>query len=116
MVRLSVALVASARSAPRLLQALQSLLIAQRLKPGCIGCSAWTDRDHTVHYEEHWATEAAMEDRVRSDEFTLLLAVVEASEAPPRVEFDFVTKTRGLDYVAEIRRASVPADWTDDAG
>jgi hypothetical protein len=28
---------------------------------------------------------------------------MEASDEPPRVQFDFVTTTRGLDYVEEIR-------------
>ena len=42
--------------------------------------------------------------RVRSERFTRLLEVLEsAPEAPPAVQFDFVTETRGLDYVAEVR-------------
>jgi hypothetical protein len=35
-----------------------------------------------------------------------LLAVIESAQGPPRVQFDFVTKTRGLDYVAEVRGAA----------
>jgi hypothetical protein len=112
-VRLTVKLVASTRSAPRLVQALQSLMVAVRLKPGCLTCSAWTDADHAVHYQEDWATETDMRNRVRSDAFTLLLAVVEASEGTPHVQFDFVTKTRGLDYVAEAREVLETNGTTD---
>jgi hypothetical protein len=43
-----------------------------------------------------------MRRRVRSDGFTSVLAVVEAAQEP-LVQFDFVTATRGLDYVAEVR-------------
>jgi hypothetical protein len=102
-VRLTVVLVASARNAPRLEEALRSLMIPTRLQPGCLGCSTWVDPDWTVHYEEDWATEAQIRDRVASDPFTRLLSVIEASEGQPRVQFDFVTRTRGLDYIEEVR-------------
>ena len=103
MVRLTVSLVASARSAPRLMHALRSLTPPLLLKPGHLGCSTWMDSDHTVHYQEDWATESDMRQRVVSEAFTRLLAVIEASEGLPEVQFNFVTQTRGLDYVAEVR-------------
>jgi hypothetical protein len=43
-----------------------------------------------------------MRERVLSHSFTLLLAILE-SVKQPRVQFDFVTSTRGLDYLAEVR-------------
>ena len=89
-------------SAQDLLEALRFLAVSARLEPGCLGCSAWVDPDSTVRYVEEWATEADMRRRVRSDGFTSLLAVVEAAQEP-QVQFDFVTKTRGLDYVDEVR-------------
>jgi quinol monooxygenase YgiN len=107
-VRLSVVLVASARTASRLEEALRSLMIPTMLSDGCLDCSTWVAPDWTVHYLEDWATEAHMRDRVRSDVFTRLLSVIEASEEQPRVQFDFVTKTRGLDYIEEVRQHSEP--------
>jgi quinol monooxygenase YgiN len=102
--RLTVGLtVTSARSARELLDALRFLMLGTRLEPGCVGCSAWTDPDWMVRYVEEWATEADMRRRVRSDRFTSLLAVVE-SASEPQVRFDFVTTTRGLDYVAQVRQ------------
>ena len=103
MVRLAVVLHSpSTRSAQDLLEALRFLALGTRLEPGCVQCLAWTDRDWTVHYVEEWATEADMRHRVRSDRFTSLLGVVESAQEP-RVQFDFVTTSRGLDYVAEVR-------------
>jgi quinol monooxygenase YgiN len=103
MVRLAVALnSASARGVQDLLEALRFLALGARLEPGCQGCSAWVDPDSTVRYAEEWATEADMRRRVRSESFTSLLAVLESAEEP-HVQFHFVTATRGLDYVAEIR-------------
>ena len=106
MVRLTVALnAASARSAQSLLDALRFLVLSTRLEPECLGCSAWSDPDLTVRYVEEWSTEADMRRRVRSEPFTSLLAVVESVQEPV-VQFDFVTTTRGLDYVAEVRDGS----------
>ena len=56
-----------------------------------------------VRYVEEWATEAAMRLRVRSEPFTRLLEVFESAQETPCIQFDFVTETRGLDYVAEVR-------------
>jgi quinol monooxygenase YgiN len=102
MVRLSIALHAtSARAAQDLLDAFRFLVVSTQLEPGCLSCAAWTGPD-VVRYVEEWTSEADMRRRVRSHAFTSLLAIVEAAKEP-RVQFDFVTRTRGLDYVAELR-------------
>ncbi len=107
MVRLTVALsAASMRGADDLLEAFHFLVVGTRLERGCLGCSTWIDPDSTVHYVEEWATEEDMRSRVRSDRFTSLLAVVESAREA-NVHFDFVTKTRGLEYVAEVRSEAV---------
>ena len=106
MVRLTVTLVASSQTGARpLLDALRSLMGPTRLEPGCLSCLVWEEHedDTMLHYAEEWATEADMRRRVQSDRFTSLLAVMEAAAEPPQVQFDFVTITRGLDYVAEVR-------------
>jgi quinol monooxygenase YgiN len=103
MVRLTVAVTATtARSAQDLLDAFRFLVMGTRIESGCLGCSAWADPDATVRYVEEWLTEADMRRRVRSDDFTSLLSIVE-SAGDPHVQFDFVTSTRGIDYVAEVR-------------
>jgi quinol monooxygenase YgiN len=107
MVRLSITLnAASARDADSLVEGLQFLVPSTRLEPGCIGCSAWSDPDSTVRYLEDWATEADLRRRVLSDPFTTLLAVVEFAQHA-QVQFDFVTQTRGLDYVVEVREQKI---------
>ena len=103
MVRLNVTLNAtSVRDAENLVEGLQFQVPGTQLENGCIGCSAWLGPDSTVHYVEDWATEAVIRRRVLSDRFTSLLAVVEAATKAD-VQFDFVTETRGLEYVFEVR-------------
>jgi hypothetical protein len=104
MVRLTVAMrAASPRDAIELLETLRFLTATTRLERGCQECTAWTDREFIVHYSEGWAAEADARRRVRSPGFTSLLAVMECASEPPVVQFDFVSKTRGLDYVEEVR-------------
>ena len=109
MVRLSVALHASSRRGMRdLLEAFRFLGQRAQIEPGCLGCSVWADPDWTVRYIEEWQTETDMRRRVRSDRFTSLLSVVESAvefAQEPQVLFDFVTTTRGLDYMEEARDA-----------
>ena len=103
MVRLSVALQAtSVRAAQALLEACRFLSTDTQLDPGCLECSAWLEPEALVRYTELWATETDMRRRVRSDHFTSLLGVMEGAR-DAAVQFDFVTYTRGLDYVEEVR-------------
>jgi hypothetical protein len=103
MVRLSMSLsAASTRAADDLLEGLQYLLRRTRLETGCAGCNAWVDADGVVHYVEDWTEEADIRRRVLSHSFTSVLTVAEAAQQFD-VQFQFVTATRGLDYVNEVR-------------
>jgi quinol monooxygenase YgiN len=105
MVRLTLVLRPSAREGPALVDALRFMMVGTRLEPGCVDCAVRVDADSSVHYEEEWATESDMRRRVRSDRFISLLSVMESVHEPPTVQFDFLTASRGLDYIAEIRGA-----------
>ena len=85
------------------MEAFRFLIVSTRLEPGCLGCSVWNEPDSTVHYLEEWSTEDDIRHRVESDRFTSVLALLESVREQPHVQFDFVSSTRGLDYVAEVR-------------
>ena len=106
MVRLTVTLSAPANYAQDLVEAFRFLMVSTRLDRGCLGCSVWTEPDSSVHYVEEWSTEDDIRRRVGSDRFTSVLALIEAVHEPPHVQFDFVSSTRGLDYVEEVRHHS----------
>jgi quinol monooxygenase YgiN len=113
-VRLAVILAAPVRGSQELVDALRFLALPTTFEPGCLGCRVSTDDDDasSVRYEEEWANEEALRRRVRSERFTQLLGVLESATEPPRVQFDFVTETRGLDYVEEVRKAGGAAGST----
>lgn len=105
MVRLTLAFTApSARVAQDLLDGLRFLERVVRLQRGCVQCCSWTDPERRVHHLEDWATEADIRRRVGTKDFTLLLEMAETAR-DAWVQFDFITMTRGLDYVAEVRGA-----------
>ena len=106
MVRLTVLLSTPVRDAEGLLDALRYVSTATRFGEGWLGCSVWAGPESTVQYIEEWSSEEDMRRRVRSEAFTALLAVIESVPAAPQVRFDFVTRTRGLDYVAEVRESN----------
>jgi hypothetical protein len=104
MVRLTVTLRPPTRSVQDLVDAFRFLMVSIRLEPKCLGCWVWTESDSSVHYVEEWATEADIRSRVGSDRFTSVLALLESVRDAPHVQFDFVSTTRGLDYVEEVRQ------------
>jgi quinol monooxygenase YgiN len=105
MVRLAVVLAAPARGTRQIVHALRFLAVPTSLEPGCLGCRVTTGGadESVVRYEEEWDTEEAMRNRLRSERFTRVLEVLESAPEPPTVQFDFITRTRGLDYVEEVR-------------
>lgn len=104
MVRLTVTLRPSVGRVVDLIEAFRFLIVSTRLEPGNLGCSVWTEPDSSVHYVEEWSTEGDIRRRVGSDRFTLVLSLLESVREAPHVQFDFVSTTRGLDYVAEVRQ------------
>jgi len=59
-------------------------------------------------YTEEWPNLDDLIEEVGSDRFSRLLAIMETANAPPSLEFRFVTETRGLDLVAEARGQQAP--------
>jgi quinol monooxygenase YgiN len=100
---LAVTLIASPERAQRIEEALRSLAKSTRLEPACLACAIWSDPDSTVHYFEEWAAEIDLQRRIRSDRFTSLLAVLEASEEPPDVRVASCIQLGELDYI-ELHR------------
>jgi quinol monooxygenase YgiN len=87
--------------------ALQSLSADIRAARGCTGASLATELANgvTLRYVEDWQTEYDLRDHLRSDIFGRMIALVEGAIHAPLIEFMLPGGTRGLDYVAEVRRS-----------
>jgi quinol monooxygenase YgiN len=103
MARLTVVFSVDEGRSEAVVEALQFLMIATRAAPGCLDCGLWVVSDSAVRYLEEWATESDLRERVKSERFSSLLSLIESANHPPQVQFEFLTTTRGLDYVADVR-------------
>jgi len=85
--------------------ALQSLMIATRAAPGCVGCRLSTQLGERAgfHYEEEWRTEDDLILQIRSGRFARLAHLMESAMEHPRIEFELPGGTRGKEYAEEIR-------------
>jgi quinol monooxygenase YgiN len=105
MVQMTVRLTATSGRAPQLVEALHALMRHSRGHGGCSDAhiAADVDEANAFWYCEDWEDERALEEELRSDRFSQLLALMETSVKPPTLEFRMVADTRGLDYVTAAR-------------
>jgi quinol monooxygenase YgiN len=109
MVQLTVQMATSTGRAHELIEALR-VLRRRSLRPG--GCasvhiSADVDQANAYWYCEDWESAEALDEELKSERFSQLLALMEASDGEPRLEIRLVSETRGLEYVSALR--GVPA-------
>ena len=75
------------------------------LRPGYLG--SWIqERDHPcshIVYAEHWSSEQALHDHIRSPLFRLVLGVMEISTRAPEVAFYFVSQIKGMELIESLR-------------
>jgi quinol monooxygenase YgiN len=90
----------------QLVQALRSLMRSARAEKGFLTSRICfeADNSNTVCYEERWTTLEDFEAEMQSSRFANLLALMESASEQPSLEFHFVSETRGLEYVAAVRR------------
>lgn len=114
MVQLTVRIVAASGRADQLVDALGVLMRRALQTRGCTCAHVAADVDvaGAYWYFEDWQDPEALEARIKGEPFSHLLALMETSIAAPSLEFRMVAGSRGLEYVASLRRASgeVPPD------
>lgn len=95
----------SVKHRAQLIELLRSVLDLGRVCPGRLGC--WlSDEDslqNLIIYAEHWETEEALHEHIRSDLYRRLLSAIELSDRPPDVKFYYATQTRGFDLIESLR-------------
>ena len=104
-VQLQLRIISAAGRIQQTIQALRSLMVPAQLDRGCSGCWLYVDNmdSRCLCYVEEWATSGRPGARDLLARFTLLLSVMEEAPKAPSLEFRFISQTRGLDYVKEIR-------------
>lgn len=73
---------------------------------GCIESSYTGGRNGDSEYLVQialWRSEADLARYIRSGTFTRVLAAMELSKSPPEIRFHEINRTRGMDYIEELR-------------
>jgi quinol monooxygenase YgiN len=85
--------------------ALHSLAADIRSRHGWVSCSVSTDIESrgTIRYVEEWQSEDDLSRRLASDSFLQLATLIDDAAQPPRIEFALAGRTRGFDFVEEVR-------------
>lgn len=108
MIQLRLRIVSYRKGERKMMEALDAMMALARMNSGCADCrlSVDTEDARTFHYVEDWASREDLEREILSDRFTRLMAIVETASEKPVLEFLFISETRGIDFIGEVRKPS----------
>ena len=91
-------------------QTLRTFLGPIQVQPGFIGCHCYQDieRETGLLLMEQWRSEADLFDRIRSESFNAVLALMDLSEVPPEFRIHTISDSQDMEALAAIR-GQVPA-------
>ncbi len=91
-----------------MIHALSELMFQAKLERGCLDCRLFVEhaKRQSLHYVEQWSSLQDFEKQLRSERFSMLLALMEMSSQAPWLEIRTVSEQRGLDYVQALRLGS----------
>ena len=102
MVQLLVRLVAPETRVKELVHALRAVIRGAQQARGCRFAEICVPIGdfRRVNYVEEWDDEAELRAQFLSERFVRLLALIETAAEPPVMEFRFISKIQGLEYIA----------------
>jgi len=60
-------------------------------------------REHGLLFTTHWETQEDTDRYLRSELYRAVLLAVELASEPPKISFNTISETRGLEYVSQVR-------------
>jgi quinol monooxygenase YgiN len=83
---------------------LEGMLGSTRVQQGCLGCTLAVEaHPEALLLVESWQSEEDLLRRLRSDEYTKVLATMELSSAKPEVLIYDVARQSGLELIEQAR-------------
>jgi quinol monooxygenase YgiN len=107
MVRASVSISVDVATRDQVIAALRSLVGPTRAAAGCLECTLYCDAEDDSHLSlvEEWSTEEDLTRRLRSKDYRTLLLIIELSQTQPCVQFDYIERRRGIEWIYAQRQA-----------
>lgn len=80
-------------------------------EPGCQGCNLYEQvgDENVFLYVEEWETKEHLERHMRSARYERLLAIMEASAQPPKLHYNEVSCSQGMEYLEAVRLGTTAA-------
>jgi quinol monooxygenase YgiN len=104
MIQSSIKMKFSPEKCNEAVRTLHSIIDRISAERGCMGYEIFLDSDsYVVVLEGRWRSEGDLERHLRSDEYKIILLVIEMAATPPDIRFDTVISTRGIDMIKDAR-------------
>ncbi len=102
MIVFTLALSLPAAKRADLMRAITAHVGPTHVQPGCLRCHLWQDVTDAaqIYLVEEWESQISLDASLRSDNFRGVLAAIEESREPPRIQFDTVATRSGIEVVA----------------
>lgn len=105
MIQMVLRLAAHPSRSAKMIQALRSLMVPLPAAPGFLSCRLYVEAGapNSLCYVEEWKRSEDLNQQIRSDHWTRLLALMEEAIEPPDFRLHWVTDVKGLEYLASVR-------------
>ena len=79
-----------------------------RIQPGCISCRLHQDLDEAdaVFLVEEWESRKKLDHHFNSEQYRVILSLMEASDRFPDIKINTISKTEGLEAIEVVRNGS----------
>ena len=76
-----------------------------QVQPGCISCRFYQDVNDpdAVIFVEEWITRKELDKHLNSEQYRIILSLLDISERPPEFKLSTISKTEGLEAVEAVR-------------
>jgi len=83
----------------------QLIVEPTRIQPGCISCRLYQDSDEpgVVFLVEEWESRKELDRHINSDQYRIILSLMEASDQLPEIKLNTISKTEGLEAIEAVR-------------
>ena len=80
-----------------------------RIKPGCISCRLYQDLDEpdAVFLVEEWESREKLDRHFSSEQYRIVLSLMEASKQFPDIKINTISKIEGLEAIEVVRNESL---------
>jgi quinol monooxygenase YgiN len=105
MILASIRMVIPAQRRSEVLKTLKSISAEASIQQGCLSSRLYRDEnDESVFVvEEVWRNQEDLDRHLRSEDYHLMLLVMEMAEEPPEIKFQSISAAAGLEVVEKAR-------------